>query len=174
MLLEIHPLVITLLDIHSGSRNQYIKPGTSYLGTTPASRQQYVGNLVSSQGGFFPTTLATSVYVGYQGSIPTLYSVKNMKSAVPRLRKDDTNSYLVFARKFCTNLISNNLDHMTDGMYMKAMLPNSQDQVYIVPRDHPWVLAVHNNDRVMALYSMAIQYSAASIVLEEAKTDEYW
>ncbi len=66
------------------------------------------------------------------------------------------------------------LGHVTDERYIKAMLPTSWDQVYAVAREHPWALAVHNNDRVIALYNKAIQDNTASIVLEEAKTDEYW
>ncbi len=63
---------------------------------------------------------------------------------------------------------------MTDERHMTATLPSSQDQVYTVARDHPWTLAVHNNYRVITLYNKAIQDNASSIVLEEAKTGEYW
>ncbi len=61
---------------------------------------------------------------------------------------------------------------MTDERHMKATLPTSWDHVYTVARDCPWTLAVHKNDRVMALYNIAIQDNTASIMLEEAKTGE--
>ncbi len=111
--------------VASGGRNLYVQQSTPYPGKTPVSRQQYIGNTVSFQGGFFPTTPTVSADVGYQELIPTLYLVENMKSAVPKLKKAYTNSCLEFARNFCTNLIFNNLCHMMDKWYMKAMLPTS-------------------------------------------------
>ncbi len=55
---------------------------------------------------------------------------------------------------------------------MKAVLPTSCDELYTVPRDHPWVLAIDDKDRVMTLYNEAVQDDAASFIFEEAKTDE--
>ncbi len=55
-----------------------------------------------------------------------------MKSAAPRLKMDDTDSWLVFTRKFHTNLIFNKLGHVTDERHMKAMLPTSQDEMHKV------------------------------------------
>ncbi len=96
-----------------------------------------------------------AVYAGYQEPIPTSYTVKNMKSAVPRLKKNDSNP-----------------GHVTGKRYTKAMLPTSQDQSYSVTRDHPWASTVYTMIRVMALYDEAIYDVTASILLEEAKTDE--
>ncbi len=133
-----------------------------------------IGTSIRSQGGFFPAAPSVPSYAGYQEPIPTSYAPEKMKSAVPRLKKDDTKSYLVFTKKFCMNLIFHNLGHVTNEQYMKAMLPTLQDQVYGVAKDHPWALAVCNSNAVMVLYNEAIQDDAASIVLEETKTDEYW
>ncbi len=110
--------------VASGGRNPYFQPGTPYPGT-PGTRPNYIGTPVGSQGGFFPTAPSVPSYAGYQEPIPTSYAPDNMKSSVPRLKKDDTESYLVFTRKFRTNLIFLNLGHVTDERYMKSMLPTS-------------------------------------------------
>lgn len=98
-----------------------------------------------------------------------------MKLADPELKKVNTDSYLVFVQKFHTYLIFNNLGHVTDEKLMENLLPPSRDIVYHkyqVPCNHPWAIAVKGNDQVMAFYNKAIQDDKASIILEEAKTEE--
>ncbi len=144
------------------NRNLNLQPGTPYPGI-PASRQQYIGTPVGLQGGFFHLALAVPTYAGYQEPIPTSHPPENLKSAVPRLKNDYTNSYLVLAQKFCINLIFHNLRHVTDEGYMKSMLPTSWDQVFGEVGGHPWALAVRNNERVMVLCNDSIQDNATSM-----------
>ncbi len=63
----------------------------------PASIQQYIGNPWISQGRFFLPGLAVPSYVRYQEPVTTLYLAENIQSVVPKQKKDDTDSFLVFA-----------------------------------------------------------------------------
>eukprot|EP00569_Conticribra_weissflogii_P005694 CAMPEP_0171331430 /NCGR_PEP_ID=MMETSP0878-20121228/2695_1 /TAXON_ID=67004 /ORGANISM="Thalassiosira weissflogii, Strain CCMP1336" /LENGTH=646 /DNA_ID=CAMNT_0011831961 /DNA_START=222 /DNA_END=2162 /DNA_ORIENTATION=+ len=160
----------------SGSKNPYPYPGTPWTGQSYNNIGTPYGYSIGTPGGSgagFPPGPTVPMYAGYHDPYGNSYSAEAIKSAVPKLKKDDTDSYLVFARKFRTNLIFNNLGHVTDEKLMKNLLPPRRDMVYQVPRDHPWALAVKDNDRVMAFYNEAIQDDKASIVLEEAKTEEY-
>ncbi len=153
-----------------GSNNYYSFQGTPWGGLnygmgTPLGSGANTPN--------FPPGPTVLMYAGYSEPPSTTYWAEAIKSAVPKLKKDDTDSYLVFARKFRTNLIFNNLGHVTDKKLMKNLLPPSRDHIYTVACDHPWALAVGDNDPVMAFYNEAILDNNASIVLKDAKTAEY-
>ncbi len=113
------------------------------------------------------------MYGGYSKPPITTYLAEAIKLAVPKLKKDNIDSYLVFTQKFHTNLIFNNLGHVRDKKLMKNLLPPSRDYIYRVARNHPWALAVKDNDLVMAFYNKAILDDDASLVLEEAKSVVY-
>jgi len=132
--------------VASGSNNYY-----SFQGTPWAGQNYGMGTPVGSGANTpnFPPGPTVPMYARYTEPPSTTNSAEAIKS-VPKLKKDDTDSYLVFAQKFCTNLIINNLGHATDKKLMKNLLPPSRDHIYRVARDHPWALAVRDNDRVMA------------------------
>ncbi len=41
--------------------------------------------------------------------------------------------------------------HVTDKRCLKSMLPNTHNEIFNVARDHPWALAVWDNNKAMAL-----------------------
>ncbi len=65
-----------------------------------------------------------------------MYSVEAIKSSVPKLEKDDIESYIVWNRKFTVNLVFNNLSHVIDANYMLQALPPTQAEVINLPRHH--------------------------------------
>ncbi len=130
-----------------GSYNPYLFSGTPWAGHnynigTPVGLR--VKNLNFPPGPTVPT------YAGYHEPPSMIYSAEAIKLAVPKLKKDDKDSYLVFMQKFHTDLIFNNLGHVTDEKLMKSLLPLSREHIYPVACDHPWALAVKENNQVMA------------------------
>ncbi len=90
----------------------------------------------------FPTTAEVDVAESGIGAGMTsfygivTYSAKAIKSLVPKLKKDDLESYIVWNRKFTANLMFNNLLHVINANYMAQALPPTQAEVMNLPRNH--------------------------------------
>ncbi len=66
----------------------------------------------------------SGIGAGMTNSYSTItYSAEAIKSLVPKLKKDDLESYIVWNRKFTANLVFNNLSHVIDANYMSQALP---------------------------------------------------
>ncbi len=84
------------------------------------------------------------------------YSAKAIESLVPKLKKNDLESYIVWKRKFTVNLVFNNLSHVIDANYMSQALPPTQAEVMHLPRNHCLSVLVCKNDQVMTFFNKAI------------------
>ncbi len=102
-----------------------------------------------------------------------VYSAKAIKLLIPKLKKDDFESYIVWNRKFTANLVFINLSHVINANYMSQALPPTQAEVMNLPRNHYLSVLVCENDQVMAFFNKARLDNDAAIVLEEAKVEGY-
>lgn len=99
----------------------------------------------------------------------TAYSAEAMKSQVPKLTKDNLQFYVVFNQKYRVTLVFHNLSHVVNAMHIKLVLPGSRNDIIGLPLSHASVIAVRENDIVLAFYNEAFLDDDICLTLEEGK-----
>lgn len=96
-------------------------------GTQPEGTSRIPWAPTPSEVKFQPSGIGVGVTSSYS---TVMYSEEAIKSLVPKLKKDNLESYIIWNRKFTANLVFKNLAHVINANYMlQALPPNCSDTI---------------------------------------------